>query len=149
MTLQPQRRAELFADAFAKSEFRGLPPHAAVYGDAQRLSEIYSVRFSLKKGALRLVWDPQMPPTQEHLSELASVYLDARDSFLNYASDRIGLRLVALTASELLAVLRMHAEGLSTPTFIVGSDIAVVDPLNLHRGPMLFVAQEQDEGKAE
>lgn len=142
--MTPLQRATTFSRAFDQAGFKGLPSHPAVYGDTQRLSHTYSVRFSLKKSELRLAWDPSMPPTGETLESLATVYLAARDSFLRMASVRLGRRLVALTLPELKTVVDMHMAGLATPTFTVGQDVAVVDPLNLHRGPMVFVGAQHD-----
>lgn len=112
--------------------------HQAVYGDHQRLSDGYAVRFSFKKGSLQVVWDPDMPPNREALQPLAEAYLAARDGFLIYASARTGLDLVALTPAEAMLVSTMHEVGACTPLFTVGVQTPVIDTLNLHRPGITF-----------
>jgi hypothetical protein len=139
VTTPPLQQATAFSHAFSRAAFKGIPAHAAIYGDTQRLNQTYAVRFSLKKGELRSVWEPCMPQTQDVLDSLAAPYLNARDSFMRHASERLNRRFVAMSPEELMTVLQMHKAGIVTPSFAVGCDVAVLDPVNLHRGPMVFV----------
>jgi hypothetical protein len=68
-----------------------------ILDDWARISPIFSIQFSLKKGRLNCEWQPYLPPPKL-LVKLAGhkVYFDVRHRFLERITRELGMKILVL-----------------------------------------------------
>ena len=68
-----------------------------ILDDWARISSVFSVQFSLKKGRLNCEWQPYLPPPKL-LSKLAGYkgYFEARHRFLERITGQLGIKILVV-----------------------------------------------------
>ena len=80
-----------------KTQVDSMLENLSMVDDWARITPVFSVQFSLKKGLFNCEWQPYLP-TQKQLAKLAGsrAYFDARHRFVSRLTSQQGLTILML-----------------------------------------------------